>query len=293
MTCQERPGSRGYEFQDARQYAAWGVDYLKYDYCNHGTQNVEASYTLMRDALKKAGRPIVYSICEWGYTKPWLWAKDIGHLWRATDDIQDMWEGKLDWGGMGWTNIIDEMDGLESYSGPGHWNDPDMLEVGNGGMSLTEYRAHFSFWCLLAAPLMAGNDIRSMSADITEILTNEEVIAIDQDSLGIQGRKVRDDGDFEVWSKQLNDGSRAVILFNRSKSDETISVSWTDIGYPKRLSAKVRDLWLKKDLGEFEGSFAATVLSHGVVMVKIIPVGGDEESTISARSSEANPLPNR
>ena len=289
MTCQERPGSRGYEFQDAQQYADWGVDYLKYDWCHHGKQNVEASYALMRDALNKAGRPIVFSICEWGSTKPWLWAKGIGHLWRATDDIQDMWEGKLDWGGMGWTNIIDEMDGLESYSGPGHWNDPDMLEVGNGGMSLTEYRAHFSFWCLLAAPLMAGNDIRTMSADITEILTNKEVIAIDQDSLGIQGRKVRDDGDLEVWSKQLKDGSRAVVLFNRGNSDKEISVSWSDIGYPNHLSAEVRDLWLKEGLGKFKGSFAATVPSHGVVMVRIIPAGGDDEGTISDRSSEANP----
>jgi alpha-galactosidase len=184
-TCQNRPGGRGYEFQDARQYAAWGVDYLKYDWCNHGTQNSEASYSIMRDALAKSGRPIVFSLCEWGSTKPWLW------------------------------QIIDQEDGLESYAGPGHWNDPDMLEVGNGGMTDTEYRSHFSLWCILAAPLMAGNDIRSMKPETRDILINKEAIAIDQDSMGIQGRRVHKDGDLEVWSKQLADGGRAVALLNR------------------------------------------------------------------------------
>lgn len=270
-TCQGRPGSRGYEYQDARQYAAWGVDYLKYDWCYHGKQNAEASYALMRDALKKAGRPIVFSICEWGTNKPWLWANGIGHLWRTTGDIQDCWDCKRDWGGMGWTKILDLQVGLESYAGPGHWNDPDMLEVGNGGMSVTEYRAHFSLWCILAAPLMAGNDLRNMSPEITEILTNKEVIAVDQDSLGRQGRKVRDDGDLEVWSKQLKDGSRAVALLNRSKVDTTISVAWNEIGYTNHLRAKVRDLWQRKDLGKFRGKFSAKVPSHGVVMIKITP----------------------
>jgi len=270
-TCQGRPGSRGYEYQDARQYAAWGVDYLKYDWCYHGKQNAEASYALMRDALKKAGRPIVFSICEWGTNKPWLWANGIGHLWRTTGDIQDCWDCKRDWGGMGWTKILDLQVGLESYAGPGHWNDPDMLEVGNGGMSVTEYRAHFSLWCILAAPLMAGNDLRNMSPEITEILTNKEVIAVDQDSLGRQGRKVRDDGDLEVWSKQLKDGSRAVALLNRSKVDTTISVAWNEIGYTNHLRAKVRDLWQRKDLGKFRGKFSAKVSSHGVVMIKITP----------------------
>jgi len=270
-TCQGRPGSRGYEYQDARQYAAWGVDYLKYDWCYHGKQNAEASYALMSDALKKAGRPIVFSICEWGTNKPWLWANGIGHLWRTTGDIQDCWDCKRDWGGMGWTKILDLQVGLESYAGPGHWNDPDMLEVGNGGMSVTEYRAHFSLWCILAAPLMAGNDLRNMSPEITEILTNKEVIAVDQDSLGRQGRKVRDDGDLEVWSKQLKDGSRAVALLNRSKVDTTISVAWNEIGYTNHLRAKVRDLWQRKDLGKFRGKFSAKVPSHGVVMIKITP----------------------
>ena len=270
-TCQRRPGSRGYEFQDARQYAAWGVDYLKYDWCHHGKQNAEASYALMRDALKQAGRPIVFSICEWGTNKPWLWAEDIGHLWRTTEDIQDCWDCKRDWGGMGCVHILDLQVGLESYAGPGHWNDPDMLEVGNGGMSITEYRAHFSLWCILAAPLMAGNDLRNMTAEIREILTNSEVIAVDQDPLGRQGRKVRDQGDYEVWAKEMKDGSRAVVLFNRSKADAKMSVWWNEIGYPDHLHAEVRDLWQKKDLGKYKGNFSAMVPSHGAVMVRIKP----------------------
>ena len=222
LTCQKRPGSRGYEFQDARQYAAWGVDYLKYDWCHHGKQNSEASYSLMRDALLASGRPIVFSICEWGSTKPWLWAGDVGNLWRTTGDIQDCWDCKRSWGGMGWPHILDLQDGLEKYAGPGHWNDPDMLEVGNGHMTDQEYRAHFSMWCILAAPLMAGNDIRDMSPGIQDILTNKEVIAVDQDVLGKQGRKVQDDGDFEVWAKELKDGSQAVALLNRSTKEKRL-----------------------------------------------------------------------
>lgn len=271
MTCQKRPGSRGYEFQDARQYAAWGVDYLKYDWCNHGNQSSEASYALMRDALKAAGRPIVFSICEWGTTKPWLWAQDIGHLWRTTEDIQDCWDCKRDWGGMGWTHILDLQVGLETYAGPGHWNDPDMLEVGNGGLNPTECRAHFSLWCILAAPLMAGNDLRSMAPEIRDILINKEVIAVNQDALGLQGRKVRDDGDYEVWAKEMQDGSRAVVLFNRSAADAEISVSWNEIGYPNHLNAQVRDLWQHKDVGSFKEKYSALVPSHAVIMVRITP----------------------
>jgi alpha-galactosidase len=271
LTCQKRPGSRGYEFQDARQYAAWGVDYLKYDWCSTGTQNAPASYSIMRDALLKAGRPIVFSICEWGTAKPWLWARDVGNLWRTTGDIQDCWDCKRDWGGMGVVHILDLQDGLESYAGPGHWNDPDMLEVGNGGMTATEYRAHFSLWCLLSAPLMAGNDLRSMQPEIKEILTNREVIAIDQDPLGLQGRRVKREGDRELWVKQLVDGSRAVVLFNRGPKAAELSASWIDIGYPPRLSARVRDLWAGKDLGQLSGKFSAEVPSHGVVMVTIKP----------------------
>lgn len=270
-TCQNRPGGRGYEFQDARQYAAWGVDYLKYDWCNHSTQNSEASYSLMRDALAKSGRPIVFSLCEWGSTKPWLWAKDVGNLWRSTGDITDKWDNNKKDEGLGVVQIIDLLDGTESYAGPGHWNDPDMLEVGNGGMTATEYRAHFSLWAILSAPLIAGNDLRSMNAETHDILTNKDVIAVDQDALGAQGRRVKKDGDSEVWAKQLSDGSRAVVLLNRGASDASISVNWTDLGYPESLSAAGRDLWAHKDLGKLKGSYSATVPSHGVSMIVVKP----------------------
>ena len=271
LTCQKRPGGRGYEFQDARQYAAWGVDYLKYDWCSTSTQNQQASYSIMRDALVKSGRPMVFSLCEWGSSKPWLWARDVGNLWRTTGDIQDCWDCKREWGGMGFVHTLDLQNGLESYAGPGHWNDPDMLEVGNGGMTTTEYRSHFSLWCILAAPLIAGNDIRSMSPEIAEILTNKEVIAVDQDPQGLQGRRVKREGALEVWAKQMADGSRAVALLNRGATETKMSVSWSDLAYPDYLPAAVRDLWARKDLGKSIGSFSATVASHGVVMVKIKP----------------------
>jgi alpha-galactosidase len=270
-TCQNRPGGRGYEFQDARQYAAWGVDYLKYDWCNHSTQNSEASYSIMRDALAKTGRPIVFSLCEWGSTKPWLWANNVGNLWRATGDIEDKWDVEKKGEGLGVMQIIDLNDGLASYAGPGHWNDPDMLEVGNGGMTATEYRAHFSLWALMAAPLMAGNDLRTMPAETHDILTNKEVIAVDQDSMGIQGQRVKKDGTAEIWAKQMNDGSRAVILLNRGSAEATIAMKWTDIGYPESLPASVRDLWAHKDLGKKTGGYAASVPSHGVVMLLVKP----------------------
>jgi alpha-galactosidase len=271
LTCQKRPGSRGYEFQDARQYAAWGADYLKYDWCEHSTQDSASSYSIMRDALNKSGRPIVFSICEWGSTKPWLWAPAVGNLWRTTGDIQDCWDCKREWGGMGFVHILDLQAGLESYSGPGHWNDPDMLEVGNGGMTENEYRAHFSLWCILAAPLMAGNDIRNMTPAIANILMNNEMIAIDPDRLGLQGKRVTRDGDLDYWIKQLADGSRAVALLNRGTSERQMSITWPELGYPEHLSARVRDLWAKKDLGKATGSFSTAVASHSVVMVRIEP----------------------
>ncbi len=268
-TCENRPGGRGYEFQDARQYAAWGVDYLKYDWCNHGTQNSEASYSIMRDALAKSGRSIVFSLCEWGSTKPWLWAKDVGNLWRATGDIVNKWSGSEKWGGLGVVEILDQVNGLESYAGPGHWNDPDMLEVGNGGLTETEARAHFSLWCILAAPLIAGNDLPKMTAETRAILTNKELIAVDQDALGSQGRRVKKNGELEVWSKQLSDGGRAVALLNRGASASEISVTWPEIGYPETLAASVRDLWSGKSSSQVQESYSATVPSHGVVVIRI------------------------
>jgi alpha-galactosidase len=275
-TCAGRPGSRGYEYQDARQYASWGVDYLKFDWCNTGKQNAEASYSLMRDALNASGRPIVFSICEWGTSKPWLWAKGIGNLWRTTGDIKDRWQGKEKWPdgsccSLGVMDIVDLQDGLESFAGPGHWNDPDMLEVGNGGLTDIENRSHFSLWALLAAPLIAGNDLRNMTAQVRDVLTNREVIAVNQDPLGRQGRRVRKDGDVEVWARELAGGYRAVILLNRGNGTREVSAEWQDIAYPNHLAAKVRDLWQKKDLGTFTGRFSAQVPSHGVVMISVKP----------------------
>jgi alpha-galactosidase len=272
MTCAKRPGSIGHEYQDAKQYANWGVDYLKEDWCNTlPGQNSESSYTLMRNALAESGRPIVFSICEWGSTKPWLWAGPVGNLWRSTPDIQDCWDCKKDWGGGGVVQILDLLNGLESYAGPGHWNDPDMLEVGNGGMNKEEYRAHFSMWAMLAAPLLAGNDIANMTPDTKEILLNKDVIAIDQDPLGRQGRRVKKTGDLEVWSKQLQDGGRAVALLNRGPGAAKISVAWTDIGYPDAVSASVLDLWTKKESSMVKGGYSVEVPSHGVVMVRVKP----------------------
>jgi alpha-galactosidase len=278
LTCQKRPAGLGHEYQDALMYAAWGVDYLKYDWCNTlPGQDARSSYANIRQALDASGRSIVLSICEWGSHQPWLWGKEVGgNLWRSTRDIQDRWAGKKEWGpgnccSYGMLDIVDENESLYSYAGPGHWNDPDMLEVGNGGMTTTEYRSHFSLWALMAAPLIAGNDLRNMTPDIHDILTNKEVIAIDQDPLGRQGRRVWKDGDFEVWSKQLQDGDRAVILLNRGSSGHEITVNWEQLGYPGHLSAAVRDLWAHKDLGKFTGKFSAMVASHAVVMVRVVP----------------------
>jgi alpha-galactosidase len=271
-TCAGRPGSMGHEYQDAQQYANWGVDYVKEDWCNTlPGQSSEASYTLMRNALAATGRPIVFSLCEWGSTKPWLWAGPVGNMWRSTGDIQDCWNCKKEWGGNGVLQIIDQMDPLYSYAGPGHWNDADMLEVGNGGMTTAEYRAHFSMWALFSAPLIAGNDMAHMTPEISEILLNKDVIAVDQDPMGIQGHRVQKDGDLEVWSKQLADGGRAVVLLNRGDKPATISADWREIGYPAKLPADVRDLWAHKDLARHTGNFSAEVPANASVMVRITP----------------------
>jgi alpha-galactosidase len=275
-TCAGRPGSMGHEYQDALMYAKWGVDYLKYDWCHTGKRNAEEAYSTMRDALKATGRSIVFSMCEWGTAKPWLWAQDTGNLWRSTGDIVDKWSSKRKWPDgscceLGMLDILDLQVGLDSFAGPGHWNDPDMLEVGNGGMTTAEYRAHFSLWCILAAPLIAGNDLRSMTPEIKEILTNKEVIGINQDALGREGSRVWKDGDREVWSKQLKDGGRAVVLLNRGATASEITVPWEAISYPTNISASVRDLWAHKDLGKSTGKFSAQVESHAVVVVTIKP----------------------
>jgi alpha-galactosidase len=271
MTCAKRPGSKDHEAQDAKTYAEWGVDYLKYDWCNTEGQDTREAYLKMSRALRASGRPIVFSICEWGSSKPWTWGPGVGQLWRATGDIQDCWDCGKSWGGMGVVHIIDLMADLYPFSGPGHFNDPDMLEVGNGGLTPEESRSHFSFWALFAAPLMAGNDLVAMTPDVRDLLTNREVIAVDQDVLGMQGRKVRDDGAHEVWMKPLSDGSRAVILFNRGTEDAPIALSWEEIGLFPGAKARVRDLWRRADAGVSTGRYEAKVAPHGVVMVKITP----------------------
>jgi alpha-galactosidase len=270
QTCGGRPASQGHEFQDARSYASWGVDYLKYDWCNTGTRNAEEAYATMNAALLETGRPIVFSICEWGTAKPWLWAKGIGNLWRTTGDIHDCWDCKTEYES-GLVLLLDKNAALESFAGPGHWNDPDMLEVGNGGMTTAEYQAHFSLWAMLAAPLMAGNDIRSMSSETREILTNAEVIAVDQDAFGQQGRRIQKNGEQEIWSRPLADGGRAVILFNRGSEPAVMSVNWELIGYPGHVAAKVRDLWKHQDLGSFHDRYTGTVGPRSVIMLKILP----------------------
>jgi alpha-galactosidase len=269
-TCAGRPGSRGHEFQDALQYAAWGVDYLKFDWCNTGKQNAEASYQTMHEALLASGRPIVFSLCEWGTAKPWLWAKGVGNLWRTTGDIEDKWQAK-DRYQNGMIDIVDMQVGLESFAGPGHWNDPDMLEVGNGGMTDEEYRTHFSLWAMLAAPLIAGNDLANMSSATKATLMNQEVIAIDQDVLGHEGHRVRKDGDLEVWTREIAGGDRAAILLNRSLAPQQMTLHWEDIGYPANVEAAVRDLWKHADEGRQHGSYTAIVPAHGVVMLTIRP----------------------
>ncbi len=257
QTCGGNPGSEGHEAQDANTYASWGVDFVKEDNCNV-TLDAQTQYQLMRDALAGTGRDIVFSICAWAY-QPWM--PETGQLWRTTNDILNQWSRIPE--------IADQNAQYAEHAGPGHWNDPDMLEIGNGALTPDEERAHFSLWAIMAAPLIAGNDLTSMSAETRAILTAPEIIEVDQDPLGQQGVKVRSDGDLEVWSKVQSDpGVRAVLLFNRGAAAAEISVSWTEIGLPPG-SAVVRDLWARSDQGSFSGQYTANVPSHGAVMLKI------------------------
>ena len=259
-TCQGRPGSLGYETEDANRYAAWKVDYLKYDNC-HSSSKPEVRYPVMRDALNATGRPIFYSMCEQGRDDPAKWAWPVGNSWRTTSDIKDNWDSMI--------SKIDLNNMWAEYAKPGGWNDPDMLEVGNGGMSTTEYETHFSLWCLMKAPLLIGCDIKNMSADTLRILTNSEVIAVNQDKLGIQGKKVNISGTSEVWAGKLMD-SFAVILLNRGNATASITGQWSDIGINTTQSCDVRDLWAHKDMGKMTGKVTATVPSHGVAMYKLM-----------------------
>jgi alpha-galactosidase len=276
MTCQGRPGSRGYQFQDAKTYAKWGVDYLKYDWCYDEGQNAKAAYKTMSDALQECGRPIVFSICEWGENKPWEWGKGIGHLWRTNADIRDCYQCTFDWGGLGVLDIIDKQVGLQQYAGPGHWNDPDMLEIGNGGMTPDEYKTHFSMWAMLAAPLMAGNDLRNMDASTKEILTNKDVIAVDQDKKGEQATKFMDMGEYEIWAKPLSDGQVAVCFLNRTNESWKLDYDWKkqtmyfvqDVNLYKKLY-KVYDCWAHQVIGKTDQRLKAEIPAHGVLMVRL------------------------
>jgi alpha-galactosidase len=268
MTCAKRPGSGDFEAKDAAQYARWGFDYLKYDWCNTEGRDPRTSYARMRDALVATGRPIVFSICEWGSNDPWLWAKGVGHLWRTTGDIGICWEKagcKQDWE-LGVMNILDLQVGLERYSGPGHWNDPDMLQVGNG-LTEAEDRAHFSMWAMLAAPLLAGNDLRAMSDATRAILTNREVVAIDQDPLGEQAHKLRDDGSEEIWVRRLNGGRHAIAFLNRGAGPVRLSVTWKELGWEPAREVVFRDVWTHEDLPPVTDVFTARVAPHDVVVV--------------------------
>ena len=281
-TCGGRPAGRGHEYQDALSYAKWGVDYLKYDWCDTENLNAIGAYTTMRDALFAAGRPIVFSLCEWGNNKPELWAKEVGHLWRTTGDIYncfDCVQNNGTWKAFGVMQIVDKQDGLRKNAGPGHWNDPDMLEVGNG-MPLNESRAHFSLWCMLAAPLIAGNDLRSMNAETLMVLSNKEVIAIDQDSLGIQGFKHTAKDSVETWLKPLKNGEWAVCLLNRSNTPRVVALDWKTFSVTDSLSNctlnttagevyKLRNLWLKKNVGDTRKPLKATIPPRDVLCLKL------------------------
>jgi len=280
-TCANYPGSHGYEEQDARLYASWGVDYLKYDWCNSKGFDAKESYTKMSQALKDAGRPVVFSLCEWGSTQPWLWAKNVGHLWRTTGDIGNVFDGLKKyptWHSNGVMTIVDLHEPLHQYAGPGNWNDPDMLEVGNG-QTRAEDRTHFSIWCMMAAPLMAGNDIRNMSKETLEILTNKDAIAIDQDPLGIQGFRYSNLDSLQVWFKPLDKGDWAVCFVNRSSITKKILFDWKNANIDDKVSGRtldaskmkysLYDVWSKKLSGSTQSPFSAILPSHDVLMFRL------------------------
>jgi len=266
-TCAGYEGSYGHVQQDARTFAGWGVDYLKYDLCSGewfyaDADTVRRSYAEMGAALRATGRPILYSLCEYGRFRVGSWGRSVGgHLWRTTGDITD------DYATM--ARIGFEKNGDPADAGPGGWNDPDMLEVGNGGMTPAEYRSHFSLWAMMASPLMAGNDVAHMDEATRSILLNKDVIAVDQDKLGVQGHRVWKDGDREIWLKTLADGGVAVLLFNRGQQAATISATANQIGWPAKERVRVRDLWAHRDVRLRRGALTATVEPHGVAMFRL------------------------
>ena len=285
-TCAGMPGSFGHEYQDAIQYARWGIDYLKYDWCSSEDINPVGAYGLMRDALRAAGRPIFFSMCEWGSSKPWTWAAEVSHSWRSTGDICAVFDKKPE---RSWENsimtILDQNAPLRKYAGPGHWNDPDMLEVGNG-MSVNEDRAHFTLWCMMAAPLILGNDICNMSDDTRAIILNRQVIAIDQDKLGVQGLRLKSENGIEYWFKPLVDGEWAFCLLNRSLEPQTVTIDWQQLCFTDEEVSKlstdfdkkvytITDLWAANAKQAKAGTTAKTkkvnVPSHDVVLYRLTP----------------------
>ena len=261
-----RPGSLGFETQDANSYASWGVDYLKYDNCNSDNIPPQTRYPVMRDALNKTGRHIFYSMCEWGQDQPWNWAQPVGNSWRTTGDIGDSWKSMLS----NWDH-----NGPSIAAGPGGWNDPDMLEVGNGGMTTTEYITHFSLWCAGKAPLLIGCDITKMSDDTKMILMNEEAIAVNQDPLGIQVTQVASDSSKQtnVYAGGLMNDEIAVVMLNRNSNTQSISVTWSELNITdSNAKYTIRDLWAHKNISTTSGSFEASVDSHGVAFVRMYPV---------------------
>ena len=275
-TCAGYLGSYQHEEQDAKTYASWGIDYLKYDWCSasqvyDNTRNtMVAAYAKMGLALLSSGRSIVYSLCQYGNHNVEEWGESVGgNLWRTTGDISDRWDSmsRIGFEGTSSANPASPVPDRSKFAGPGHWNDPDMLEIGNGGMTNDEYKTHMSLWCLQAAALLAGNDIRSMTPETAAILMNKEVIAVDQDKSGKQGVRVAKEGNAEVWAKPLSGGAVAVGLFNRGDDTVKITARFSDVGVTGL--HPIRDLWAHKDLGRMAGEFSAQVPSHGVVMVRI------------------------
>ena len=282
-TCAGYPGTRGYEYQDARFYANLGIDYLKFDWCSSDGLNAKESYTTMSKALEVAGHPIVFSLCEWGQNKPWEWSENVGQLWRTTGDISAIFDGYVDhgtWKQTGVMPIVDLQKGLRKYAGPGHWNDPDMLEVGNG-MSTNEDRAHFSLWCMLAAPLIAGNDIRKMSETTKGILTNNEVIAVDQDKMGIEGFVYKTEDSVEIYAKPLTGNDWAICFVNRSRESKTVNFNWHDeliedtifhhVMNPGKVIYNIRDLWKKSSLSDTQKPTKLSIESHDALMFRLSP----------------------
>ncbi|CAN6282633.1 unnamed protein product [Urochloa humidicola] len=262
-TCSKKmPGSLDHEEQDVKTFSSWGIDYLKYDNCNDAGRSVTERYTKMSNAMKTYGKNIFFSLCEWGRENPATWAGSMGNSWRTTDDIAD------NWGSM--TSRADQNDRWASYAGPGGWNDPDMLEVGNGGMSEAEYRSHFSIWALAKAPLLIGCDVRSMSQQTKDILSNSEVIAVNQDSLGVQGKKVQSSNGLEVWAGPLSNNRKAVVLWNRQGYQATITAQWSSIGLASSTAVTARDLWAHSSFTA-QGQLLASVPPHDCKMYVLTP----------------------